>query len=83
MPTPLQNLATLTLSLILPISVALAPSSAQADAGQHYFSLGGQWMDFDQDIKLDNDTGYFLGFGYDFTDRISAELSTFDLNPDK
>ncbi len=52
-----------------------------ADAGQFYVAPLLQWMEFDDSTNLDKDTGYFFGLGYDFTDQLSAELSTFDLDP--
>jgi len=56
---------------------------ALADAGQFYVAPGLQWMNFDDSVTgFDDDEGYFFGIGYDFTDRISAELSTFDLDPE-
>ncbi|MEX2468835.1 MAG: OmpA family protein [Pseudohongiellaceae bacterium] len=57
-------------------------SHAAADAGQFYLAPGLQWMDFSSATGLDNDMGYFIGLGYDLTDRIGFELSTFDLDPD-
>lgn len=56
--------------------------TAVADQGQFYIAPGIQWMEFDDTTNLDEDTGYFFGLGYDFTDRLSAEISTFDLDPD-
>lgn len=55
---------------------------ANADQGQFYLAPGFQWMNFDNGLDWDDDQGYFLGFGYDLTDAISVELSTFDLDPE-
>lgn len=68
-------------SSALLVSAALLSPALFADAGQFYIAPGLQWMDFDDGTGLGDDTGYFIGFGYDLTDRISAELSTFDLDP--
>lgn len=67
-------------SSALIVSVALFSPSLFADAGQFYIAPGLQWMDFDDGTGLGDDAGYFIGFGYDLTDRISAELSSFDLD---
>ncbi|MEX0965553.1 MAG: OmpA family protein [Pseudohongiellaceae bacterium] len=76
-----MNLTT-KISSALFVSAGLFTPLALADAGQFYIAPGLQWMEFDDTTHLSPDTGYFLGFGYDLTDRISAELSTFDLDPD-
>ncbi len=67
-------------ALVLPLG--LCSSLLLAEAGQFYVAPGLQWMNFDDSLELNNDAGYFLGLGYDITDRISLELSTFDLDPD-
>jgi len=56
-------------------------NAIQADQGQFYIAPGIQWMNFDDGLHWSNDEGYFLGIGYDFTDRISGEISMFDLDP--
>lgn len=61
--------------------VLYVPLSA-ADAGQFYVAPGLQWMEFDDHVDYKDDEGGFIGLGYDFTDRWSAELSLFELNPD-
>jgi OmpA-OmpF porin, OOP family len=68
------------ISSALLLSLGLASSAALADEGQFYIAPGLQWMDFDDTTGLKDDINYFLGFGYDFTDRLSFELSTFDLD---
>ncbi len=62
------------------VSVGLLSPAALADEGQFYIAPGLQWMDFDDTTGLKEDLNYFLGIGYDFTDRLSFELSTFDLD---
>ena len=39
-------------------------------------------MDFHDSTNLDEDWGFSVGVGYDFTDRLSVELSGFDLDPE-
>jgi hypothetical protein len=41
-----------------------------------------QKMNYDAEVGLDNDLGYVIGIGYDFTSRLSAEFSVMDLNPE-
>lgn len=64
------------------ISSSVLSQVALADQGKFYIAPGVQWMEFDDYTGLDEDVSYFFGLGYDFTDRLSVELSTFDLNPD-
>ena len=54
---------------------------AAADTGQFYIAPGVQWMDFDEEVFLDNDWGFSAGLGYQFAERWSVELGTFDLDP--
>jgi len=68
------------LSSALLVTVGLISPAAFADEGQFYIAPGLQWMDFDDTTGLKKDINYFLGIGYDFTDRLSFELSTFDLD---
>jgi len=68
------------ISSALLVSVGLLSPAVLADEGQFYIAPGLQWMDFDDTIGLKEDVNYFLGIGYDFTDRLSFELSTFDLD---
>lgn len=67
---------------LITLSAGLVANTAQADAGQFYIAPGVQWMEFDDSTNLKNDTGYFFGLGYDFTDRLSAEISVFDIDPE-
>jgi len=64
------------------LSTSLFSQTGLADAGQFYIAPGLQWMEFDDFSGFGEDTGYFIGLGYDFTDRLSAEISTFDLDPE-
>ncbi len=68
------------ISTALFLSLGLSPSLLFAEAGQFYVAPGLQVMNFDNGLELHNDAGYFLGLGYDISDRISLELSTFDLD---
>lgn len=76
----MSNLTKLISAIVVLSSVA--SHSALADQGQFYIAPGIQWMEFDDTTGLDKDESYFFGFGYDFTDRLSAEISTFDLRPE-
>jgi OOP family OmpA-OmpF porin len=71
-----------TMQSLLVLSLPLVAATANGDEGQFYIAPGIQWMEFDNTVNLGNDTGYFLGLGYDFTDRLSAEFSIFDLDPE-
>lgn len=69
------------------VSVAIAISClgvtcGRADVGQFYFAPGMQGMNYDGEVGLENDLGYVIGIGYDFTSKLSAELSVMDLNPE-
>ena len=68
------------ISSALLLSIGLISPAVLADEGQFYVAPGLQWMDFDDTTGLEKDSNYFLGFGYDFTDRLSFELSSFDLD---
>lgn len=68
------------ISSALLVSVGLISPAVLADTGQFYAAPGLQWMDFDDTTGLKEDVNYFLGIGYDLTDRLSFELSTFDLD---
>lgn len=72
-----------TISTLLTINLAIAASFASADEGQFYIAPGIQWMNFDDSVNLENDEGYFFGLGYDFSDKISAEFSLLELEPNK
>ena len=68
------------ISSALLVLVGLISPAVLADEGEFYLAHGVQWMDFDDTTGLKEDVNYFLGIGYDFTDRLSFELSTFDLD---
>ncbi len=70
-----------TIQSFIALSLPLVAATTYGEEGQFYIAPGLQWMDFDNTTDLDNDTGYFLGLGYDFTDRFSAEFNIFDLDP--
>ena len=53
------------------------------EQGQFYLAPGVQWMNFDGKAMLDDEWGFSAGIGLDITDRISAELSTFEMDPDR
>lgn len=57
-------------------------SALFADAGQFYLAPGLQSMNYDDETGYDSDTGYVIGLGYDFTSRLSGELSVADVNPE-
>ncbi len=71
----------LSTSLALIISLG-ASLSSHAEPGEFYLVPGVQWMDFDEEVGLGNDWGFSAGLGFQFTERLAAELSTFDLDPD-
>lgn len=60
----------------------LASTVSQADPGQVYLAPGVQWLNFADDTGLDEDAGWSAGLGYQFTERFSLELGTFDLDPE-
>ena len=60
----------------------LGATVSLADAGQFYVAPGLQKMNYDTEVGLDNDLGYVIGIGYDFTSKLSAEFSVMDLNPE-
>lgn len=72
-----------TISTLLTINLAIAASFASADEGQFYIAPGIQWMNFDDSVNLENDEGYTFGLGYDFSDKISAEFSLLELEPNR
>jgi OOP family OmpA-OmpF porin len=63
-------------------ALTLGAGAAVADEGQFYIAPGLQWLDFDADRMLDNETGFTLGLGYDFTNRLSGEINVFDMDLD-
>jgi OOP family OmpA-OmpF porin len=68
-------------SMAIAIS-CLGVTGGRADVGQLYFAPGLQGMNYDGEVGLENDLGYVIGIGYDFTPKLSAELSVMDLNPE-
>jgi len=68
-------------SLAITVS-CLGATVSLADAGQFYVAPGLQKMNYDTEVGLDNDLGYVIGIGYDFTSELSAEFSVMDLNPE-
>jgi len=74
-----MRLPTKIFSAVFVATWLISPAALAAE-GQFYVAPGLQWMEFDDTTGLKQDTNYFLGIGYDFTDRLSFELSTFDLD---
>lgn len=69
------------LSLLLTTSVSfIAPTVAVAEEGQFYIVPGIQRIDFDKDRGQGYETGFTLGAGYDFTNKVSGEINIFDMN---
>ncbi len=65
-------------------AVIFAATSAQtlyADEGQFYLAPSMQIMNYDNGTGFDNELGYGIGLGYDFTSRLSGEFSVLDLDP--
>lgn len=69
-------------TLLLSVISCLATQAVLADQGQFYLAPGLQWMNFDNGTQFDNDYGFFIGLGFDITDRTSIELSSFELEPE-
>jgi len=63
-------------------AVVVASSATFAEEGQFYIAPGLQWMNFDNDRGLDDDTGIAVGLGYDFTDKVSGEFNISDIDLD-
>ena len=66
---------------VLLVSVGIISTAAVADQSQFYVAPGLQWMDFDDMTGLEEDVNYFLGVGYDFTDRASTVARLFTTKP--
>lgn len=62
-------------------SISVASSAVMAAEGQFYLAPGIQWFNFDNGLGFEHDEGPALGVGYDFTDRLSGEVTAFDLDP--
>jgi OOP family OmpA-OmpF porin len=63
------------------ISLSLAFSAANAAEGQWYLAPGVQWIEF-KDNSLDDGVGFFAGLGFQYTDRLAVELSSFEMDAD-
>jgi len=63
-------------------SLAAAIPVVNAAEGQWYLAPGVQWMEFDDDTGLDDSVGFFAGLGFQLTDRLGVELSSFELDAD-
>lgn len=71
------------LSLLLVTSALTAASGvAVAEEGQFYFVPSIQRIDFDSGRGQDRETGFTLGAGYDFTNKLSGEINVFDMDLD-
>ncbi len=68
--------------LVVAFSLLLALPAAQAAEGQWYIAPGAQWMDFNDDTGLDESWGFFAGLGFQLTERVSLELSSFEMDAD-
>ncbi len=76
-----KELSLFTLSVILPLALISGAQTVSAAEG-FYIAPGLQAMNFDDGTGYDNDSGAFLGLGYDFGNKYSLELSTFELETD-
>lgn len=63
------------------ISLLLAFPAANAAEGQWYLAPGAQWIEF-EDNSLDDGVGFFAGLGFQYTDRLAVELSSFEMDAD-
>ncbi len=71
------------MSLVLVTSAyTAAPSVAVAEEGQFYIVPGIQRIDYDKDRGQGYETGFTLGAGYDFSNKLSGEINVFDMNLD-
>ena len=71
------------LSLILVTSAfVVTPNTSVAAEGQFYLAPGLQWIDFDKNRMQEEEYGFTLGLGYDFTDKLSGEINVFDMDLD-
>ena len=68
--------------LVVAFSLLLVVPAAQAAEGQWYIAPGAQWMDFNDDTGLDESWGFFAGLGFQLTERVSLELSSFEMDAD-
>lgn len=63
-------------------AIVTASNAAVGDAGQFYVAPGLQLIDYDKSRLLDDETGFALGLGYDFTNKLSGEINIFDMDLD-
>ena len=68
-------------SILLTANLIAAAPAVSAAEGQFYLAPGVQWMNYDNSVNLNDETGYTWGIGYDITDRFSFELSGMDIDP--
>lgn len=68
-------------SLAAMIFVAATVQGVSADEGQFYLAPSMQIMNYDNGTGFDNELGYGIGIGYDFSSRLSGEFSVLDLDP--
>ena len=64
------------------ISTLVISAATFAEPGEFYLVPGIQWMEFDEEIGLENDWGFSAGLGFQLTEKLRAELSTFDIDAD-
>ncbi len=67
---------------IVLISTLATSAAVFSEPGEFYLVPGVQRMYFDEEAGLDNDWGFSAGLGFQMTERLRAELSTFDLDPE-
>ena len=61
----------------------MSSQAALADQGRFYVVPGLQWMDFDSERQLEDESGYMFGLGYGLTDRLDLELAYTRQAPDR
>lgn len=69
-------------ALVALISAFLSAPAVQAAEGQWYIAPGAQYMGFNNATGLDESWGFFAGLGFQLTDDVSLEVSTFELDAD-
>lgn len=67
---------------IVLISTLATSAAVFSEPGEFYLVPGVKRMYFDEEAGLDNDWGFSAGLGFQMTERLRAELSTFDLDPE-
>ncbi len=79
----MNNMYKAALSVLLATgALTVAPGVAVAEEGQFYIVPGIQRIDFDKDRGQGYETGFTLGAGYDFTNKLSGEINVFDMSLD-